>query len=143
MPEVKLATLSGPDRDIPIIVCGDINDGPGFDASERQLGGSGIEDLMGSVWKSELTLGNALYDALPEKKRTAIDLSSIRTTSYRDPIFDRFIKVWIDHILYSRQHGEWVKEGKVHDEMPSGAMIWDEFPHASDHHPVSAVLNVP
>ena len=134
--------LASEDAPVPLILCGDINDGPGFDASERLLGGSGIEDLMGSVWKPDLALGNVLYDALPEKAQDEIDLSSIRTTSYRDPIFEKYLKVWIDHILYTRSHGAWVANGRVHDTMPSGRRIWDEFPHASDHHPVSAVVTI-
>ncbi len=32
---------------------GDINDGPGLDASEKRLYGSGIERLMGTVWTPE------------------------------------------------------------------------------------------
>jgi hypothetical protein len=35
-------------RDTPLIVCGDINDGPGFDTAEMKLTASGVETLMGS-----------------------------------------------------------------------------------------------
>ena len=46
-------------KHIPLLVCGDINDGPGMDASERRLNTSGVERLMGTVWKPHLSLGNA------------------------------------------------------------------------------------
>jgi hypothetical protein len=59
--------LTSPEtKNIPLIVCGDINDGPGLDASEKRLLGSGVERLMGTMWKPNLCLGNALFDTLDE-----------------------------------------------------------------------------
>src|SRR5215468_3230471 len=72
----------------PLIVCGDINDGPGLDASERRLFGSGIERLMGIIWRPQFCLGNALFDTLKPKDKEDLDFSSIHTTSFRDPIFN-------------------------------------------------------
>lgn len=127
-------------RDIPLIVCGDINDGPGFDTSEMRLNASGIETLMGSVWRPELSLGNALYDRLEEKKKARLDFRDNFTTSFRDPIFENtFHRVWIDHILYSRGQGRWVREAEV----TRGAEIdGEDFPfwQISDHYPVSATI---
>ncbi len=54
---------------IPLLVCGDINDGPGLDASEKRLFGSTIERLMGLVWFPELCLRNALFERLTAKER--------------------------------------------------------------------------
>jgi endonuclease/exonuclease/phosphatase family metal-dependent hydrolase len=126
---------------VPLLVCGDINDGPGFDTSEMRLKASAIETLMGSVWRPELCLGNALFDALPAKDRDALDFEDLATTRFSDPIFNEtFHKVWIDHILYSRNgHGTWVKDGKVHASMGNQA-IWRAFPFASDHYPISATI---
>jgi endonuclease/exonuclease/phosphatase family metal-dependent hydrolase len=128
---------------IPLIVCGDINDGPGLDASEKRLFGSGVERLMGDVWKPDLCLGNALYDSLSPKDKDELDFTSIYTTSFRDPIFnDTYQREWIDHILYSRiDHGRWISAGAVHRVLPSGP-IWVKYKHASDHFPVSAELTL-
>ena len=60
-------------RETPLIVCGDINDGPGLDASEKRLFGSGIERLMGTVWRPELCLHNALFDSLKDEEQAELD----------------------------------------------------------------------
>src|SRR5262245_15216952 len=97
---------------IPLVVCGDINDGPGFDTSEMRLKASGVETIMGSVWEPDLTLGNALFDRLPKRKRDALKFEDNYTTSFKDPIFDgQYQREWIDHILYSRN----APPGWVHD----------------------------
>ncbi|MCP4203766.1 MAG: hypothetical protein GY769_17750 [bacterium] len=130
-------------KDIPLLVCGDINDGPGLDASERRLNTSGVESLMGNVWKPELGLGNALFDALDDDDRMAIKLDSIYTTSFRDPIFGDYRKVWIDHVLYSRNAtAGWLSAAAPRRDF-AGAnpgetlRIWEKYPHASDHFPVT------
>ncbi len=131
-------------RNVPLIVCGDINDGPGLDASEKRLFGSGIERLMGSVWKPELCLGNALFDTLSDKAQIALDFSSIHTTSFKDPIFNNaWHRVWIDHILYSKNREDgWVSDAQVQRIMKDDLPMWKKYPHASDHFPLSAILSV-
>ncbi len=126
-------------KQIPLIVCGDINDGPGLDASEKRLHGSGIESLMGTIWQPGRCLGNALFDALKPKAQKALDFSSIYTTSFKDPIFnDVYQKEWIDHILYSKSPlSNWVRSAKVNHNMPNGTSISKKYKHASDHYPVS------
>lgn len=129
-------------RDIPLIICGDINDGPGMDTSEKRLNASGVERLMGNVWKPDLCLGNALYDSLDADDRWRIDLSSVYTTSFRDPIFQSYRNVWIDHILYSRKHaGPWLGNATVQNVMPDGKKIWQKYKHASDHFPVTVDID--
>ena len=129
-------------KDIPLIVCGDINDGPGLDASEKKLYNSGIESLMGNVWKPELCLGNAIFDALKPKDQQALNFSSIYTTSYRDPIFDgMYQKEWIDHILYSKVPvSKWVQNARIHGMMSGNTPIWKKYPHGSDHFPASVEI---
>lgn len=129
-------------KNIPIIVCGDINDGPGLDASEKRLFGSGIERLMGTVWKPELCLRNALFDSLGKKEQADLDFSAIATTSFEDPIFNNvWHQEWIDHILYTDNLGEpWVSNAKVNSKMPDGSPIWKKYKHASDHFPVSVTV---
>ncbi|MDD1750040.1 MAG: hypothetical protein LUO89_09205 [Methanothrix sp.] len=126
-------------KQIPLIVCGDINDGPGLDASEKRLLGSGIERLMGNIWQPGHCLGNALFDALKPKAQKELDFSSIYTTSYRDPIFNNvYQKDWIDHILYSKSPLlNWMRNAKVNRNMPDGTSIWKKYKHASDHYPIS------
>ncbi|MBO9454161.1 hypothetical protein J7376_00300 [Paracoccus sp. R12_1] len=126
---------------IPLVVCGDINDGPGFDTSEMRLLASGVETLMGSVWKPVLTLGNALYDSLPVKDRDGLDFSDLSTTRFPDPIFnDTHHRVWIDHILYSRNApAGWVTGAAIPRETAAGTEYWK----ISDHFPVIARINLP
>lgn len=133
-------------RDIPLIVCGDINDGPGMDTSERKLNTSGIERLMGTVWKANLSLGNALFDSLDDEDQHNIQLDSIYTTSFKDPLFDQYRKVWIDHLLYSRNRSQpWVSQAQVRrdftDDNGEPIKIWSKYPNASDHHPVTVAVN--
>ncbi len=128
---------------IPIIVCGDVNDGPGMDASEKRLLGSAIERLMGNVWRPFLSLGNALFDILSEKDQAELNFEKLYTTSFKDPIFNNvWQKEWIDHILYSFNRAEWVKNARVCSEMPDGQKIWSKYPHASDHYPVMAEIEL-
>ena len=135
--------LQAPDtQHIPLVVCGDINDGPGLDASEKRLFGSGIERLMGSVWHPETSLGNALFDSLSEKDRRELRFSKIHTASFADPIFNHtYHRVWIDHLLYSKNTtADWVTDAQVHIEMEGGQKLWQKYPHASDHFPITAAI---
>ncbi len=130
-------------KDIPLIVCGDINDGPGFDASEMKLAASGVETLMGSIWKPALTMGNILYDELAEKDQNALDFEDLYTASFRDPIIDgSYMRVWIDHILYSRNLAGWVSDVKIWREMPGGERIYHKYPAGSDHFPVACKISL-
>lgn len=129
-------------KNIPLIICGDINDGPGQDTSEKRLNSSGIETLMGTIWRPELCLGNVLFDTLDEDKRRQVDLSSIHTTSFKDPIFDSYRKVWIDHVLYSKNRpNTWLSNAIIHNVMNDGKKIWEKYKFASDHFPVSVLVD--
>lgn len=125
---------------LPVIVAGDINDGPGFDTSEMRLNASGVETLMGSVWKPDLSLGNALFDALDDRDRARLDFSDVTTTRFADPIFnDTYHRVMIDHILYSRGTPGWVAPAEVPRETSGGTAYWK----ISDHFPVVAEITPP
>ena len=124
----------------PLIVCGDINDGPGFDTSEMRLKASGIETLMGNVWRPHLTLGNALFDALKTADQRKLDFDSLSTTRFQDPIFnDVYHYPWIDHVLYSHVGKSWVSGATVKRKMA------DDTPYylVSDHYPVRVELMPP
>jgi endonuclease/exonuclease/phosphatase family metal-dependent hydrolase len=137
-PYLSEAQTSG----IPLIVSGDINDGPGLDASEKRLFGSGVERLMGAIWKPHLCLRNALFDALAPKDQAGLLFEKIATTRYSDPIFNNvFHREWIDHVMYSdNQDGQWVSEGEVHEKMPDGKPVWAKYRFASDHYPITVKL---
>ncbi len=135
---------------IPLIVCGDINDGPGLDESEKRLYGSGIERLMGNVWKPELCLRNALYDSLSPRDKVDLDFEKIVTARFDDPIFENTRhNAWIDHVLYSDvvSGGQrpWVSKAEWdHKFRRDGRDIrlLSAFPRASDHSPISVMLKV-
>jgi hypothetical protein len=129
--------------EIPLIVCGDVNDGPGLDANEKRLFGSGIERLMGTIWKPNLCLHNALFDSLSKKDKKDLNFSKIATTRFRDPIFnDVTIADWIDHLLYSPCDTPWVYNAKANELMPDGTPIWKKYPHSSDHYPITATVAI-
>jgi exonuclease III len=129
-------------KTIPLIVCGDINDGPGFDASEMKINASGIERLMGSIWQPELCLGNAAFDTLKEKQKNELDFSSLYTVSFADPVFNNsYTKAWIDHILYSKTIKNWVADAKINFTTSSGNPIYKDFPASSDHKPVTCTIH--
>ena len=128
----------------PLLVCGDINDGPGMDASEKRLFGSGVERLMGSIWEPALCLGNSLYDSMSVADRENLNFEAVRTTRFKDPIFnDVTHSAWIDHILYSKNTPQpWVILGKVNERLPDDSLIWRKYKHASDHFPLTATISV-
>lgn len=130
-------------KDEPLIVCGDINDGPGFDSSEMRLKASGIETLMGTVWKPHLALGNALFDTLSEKEKMRLDFEDLSTTSFEDPIFDgKYHRVWIDHVLYTRNAGDgWVTNARIPRKIPGDPPL--PYYKISDHFPVVATVKPP
>lgn len=88
---------------LPLVVMGDMNDGPGLDAFEKVVGRSFVETVMGSVFEPHTILHNALYwMALHPTRRVRGDLW---TTDFPDPIvsspFGGRHRVWLDHILAS------------------------------------------
>lgn len=130
-------------QNIPLIVCGDINDGPGLDASEKKIFGSAIERIMGSVWNPQLCLGNAIFDSLTKDEKETLDFTKPYTTSYEDPIFnDIWHKVWIDHVLYTNNlPQQWVTKATIYETMKSGKKIWEEYKNSSGHFPISIIIN--
>ena len=71
---------------VPLLVCGDINDGPGMDVGESKLRNSGIECLMGSVWRPRLVLRNAGFDQLGDKKKKNEDFGQLATRVLQIPL---------------------------------------------------------
>jgi len=108
-----------------------------------KLAASGVETLMGSIWKPALTMGNVIYDGLGEGDQAKLDFGDIYTASFEDPIIDgSYMRVWIDHIFYTRNRAGWVSDGKIWKEMPDGEKIYKKYPAGSDHFPVTCKITL-
>ena len=130
-------------KDIPLIICGNINDGPGMNFDEKKLFGSGIERLMGNVWKPKLALGNAIYDAMNKRDKGELNFEKIFTASFKDPLFNGVQqKVWSGHILYSHIDLKWVNSAKIHHKMSDGKAINKKYRYSSNHVPISVQISL-
>jgi len=98
---------------------------------------------MGSIWKPAPTMGNVLYDGLIERDLNSLDFEDLYTVSFRGPIIDgSYMRVWIDHILYSRNQAGWVSDGKIKREMSDGERIYRKYPAGSDHFSVTCKITL-
>ena len=86
---------------IPTVVLGDMNDGPGLDPFEMMVGKSFVETVMGSVYNPSGIFHNALWWMTKDKERK----KELWTADFPDPIVSHPYgykhRVWIDHILLS------------------------------------------
>ena len=128
-----------------VIVMGDINDGFGKDYYEQRFSRSAVEILLGDVWYPEKIL-RSVIGAKPKLGKYGWTPS---TSRYTDTVTDDRLNVLIDHILVSQkvniidttvwnpylEHKPQAKEDQVD-------AIKTELKAASDHFPVSAVLEV-
>lgn len=134
------AYLTDPDtRDVPLIVAGGINEGPGAQVHHPQGRLSTAEMLMGSVWAPRLTLGNALFDAVGADYSAPGTFDGIWTMTFPDPISDRVQhRAWVDHILYSRNaHEGWCAGATI----PRATLGGTPYDAISDHFPVTARID--
>jgi len=98
----RLEELLGSAAPKPIMIMGDMNDGPGLDPYERNLGKSFVETAMGPVYHPNLIFHNTLFWMT---ERDAATKKSLYTAEFPDPIVTHPERlkhlVWIDHILVS------------------------------------------
>lgn len=98
----RLDKLLGMPNPLPIMIMGDMNDGPGHDPYERNLGKSFVETVMGSVYYPNLIFHDTLFWMTQRDAETREDLY---TAEFPDPIVShpeqKEHRVWIDHILVS------------------------------------------
>lgn len=86
---------------LPVVVMGDMNDGPGLDPFEMMVGRSFVETAMGSVYQPSRIFHNTLWwmSEDSELKKT------LWTADFPDPIVRHPLgyrhRVWIDHIFLS------------------------------------------
>lgn len=121
-------------KDRPVIVMGDINDGPGFDYYEGRFGRSAVELVMGSVFAPGDILCNHLGE--PKWGRYGWEPSSAEFT---DNFTGDRVNALIDHILASR-HIEPTGEGaQVWNPRQNDAAkpLRSALIDASDHFPIS------
>ena len=128
------------DKGHNVVVMGDINDGPGMDFYEMRYGRSGVELIMGSIYKPEKLLNNHI--GMPIWGKYGWTPS---TVSFKDRITETYINVLIDHILTS-------KCIKTYGDNPYE--IWNPFQNgnakplkqklldASDHFPITIKLRL-
>lgn len=100
------------DDDRPVVVLGDINDGPGFDFYEGRFGRSAVEIVMGDLFEPDRILRN--HVGAPKWGDYGWEPSTARFT---DRFTDDKVNALIDHVLASR-HFELAGEG---------AQVWNPF----------------
>lgn len=97
----RLEKLMEEPASIPIVVLGDMNDGPGNDAYEMKLGKSFVETVMGSVFEP----GKIFHNALWWMAQNSATRDELWTVEFPDPIVKHARgyehRVWLDHILIS------------------------------------------
>lgn len=122
-------------QDRPVVVMGDINDGPGFDYYEGRFGRSAVELIMGDLFNPDDVLRNRV--GAPTYGRFGWEPSTARFT---DNFTGDKVNALIDHVMASR-----------HVAVPVGdaALVWNPYqldaakPHktnllnASDHFPIT------
>lgn len=135
----RLDQLMEREETMPVILMGDMNDEPGLDEYQKQVGASSIETLMGSVFEPEKILHNTLWYKTRTDQRKAL-----WTTEFPDQIVANLAnhKVWIDHILVSPDMLQ--KESRLRYVSESAEVgKKDEISKAaSDHYPVFCRLEV-
>jgi hypothetical protein len=133
------------DAGAPIVVAGDLNDGPGKERIERRfLYHDLIEGMQGEIFFAQRFLNHALFDAKEEERWSVFFRDRL------DP--DRDPRILLDHILFSQtftgnpqvehfvfraQRGGGLVEHEVHHAI-TGAR--PKFAMTSDHKPVSMVF---
>lgn len=122
-------------QDRPVIVMGDINDGPGFDYYEGRFGRSAVELIMGDLFKPDDILRN--YIGAPKFGRFGWEPSTAR---FRDLFTDSHVNALIDHIMVSRHIAPMGNDpATVWNPFQSDAAapLKDVLLDASDHFPVT------
>jgi len=134
----RLDQLISPENSdpLPVIVMGDMNDGPGLDAFESIVGKSFVETVIGSVFEPDGIFHNVLWHMTGTSKTR----NELWTADFPDPIVNNPLgwehRIWIDHILVSPNMLE--NDSPIKYVMDSGE-IGDKNPDsrkASDHFPV-------
>lgn len=134
------------DADAAMVICGDLNDGPGKERIERRfLYHDLIGSLQGDIFFARRFLNHALFDS-PETERWSVHFED-RLDPRRKP------QILLDHVLFSqamtRSH---IGQRFAYVARPSGGRVEHDVHHqvtaprpkyaqTSDHKPVSMVFD--
>jgi hypothetical protein len=98
----RIEQLINDPNSLPLIVMGDMNDGPGLDPFEALIGSSFVETVMGSIFDPDKIFHNVLWHFT----KTSETRKNLWTAQFPDPIVNNPLgyehRVWIDHIIVSR-----------------------------------------
>ncbi len=136
----RLDQIMSREKPLPVIVMGDMNDEPGMDEYEKQIGASSIETLMGSIFDPKKIMHNTLWHLTMNDHN-----HELWTTEFPDMIVDnrKNHRAWLDHILVSPDmlNGN----SRFRYVTDSGAIgKKDEISKASsDHYPVYCSVETP
>jgi endonuclease/exonuclease/phosphatase family metal-dependent hydrolase len=125
-------------KDRPVVVMGDVNDGPGFDFYESKFGRSAVEIIMGDIYDGDAILRN--YVGRPKFGRWGWEPSTARFT---DNYTGDLVNALIDHIMVSQHFSPAADPAskvwnpfQLSEAKPLKAALED----ASDHYPVTVDL---
>ncbi|NNU81496.1 endonuclease [Halovulum dunhuangense] len=127
---------------MPVIVLGDLNDGPGLDHYEHLFGHSSVEVVMGDPAHPE----TELYDPHANAWRNPRQGFTMGTARFYHRDFQRYVHALLDYVMVSRDILErhrprwriWhpFDDPRIHADAP----FRDALIAASDHYPVSVDL---
>ena len=131
-------------QDMPLIVMGDFNDGPGLDEYERQFGYSSVEVVMGAASPDQ----PQLFD--PHAAKTAAPWGDTQPTTSRFylPDLKDYFEALLDFIMVSPAIAAtaptWRIWHPLHDVgIVANPVLVAALQTASDHFPVSIDINLP
>ncbi len=132
------------DDGTPLIVLGDLNDGPGLDSYEALFGRSGVEIVMGTDAPAE----RRLFD--PHARQALQSRVAAQPTTARFYLSDekRYLSALLDYIMVSPDLRPRARDWRIWHPFDDPACWRDEALRtalltASDHFPVTLELTVP
>lgn len=126
-------------REVPLLVAGGLNEGPGSAVCDPRGQLCAAEILMGSVWAPDLALGNALFDAAGAPYSSDGAFDGLWTMRFPDPISERVRhRAWVDHVLYTRNAPAGWCAGATIPRTTLGGIAYESI---SDHLPVTVRID--
>jgi len=118
----------------PVVVMGDINDGPGMDWFELRFGKSAVDLLIGDLYQPDQILRS--LGGRPRWTRNGWEPASAR---FKDRVTETYINVLIDHLLVSADLAATASSHRVWNPYQERnlAGLKSDLNAASDHFPVS------
>ena len=123
----------------PVVVMGDINDGPGMDWFEMRFGKSAVDLLMGDLFDPDRILRN-----LAGRPSWTSDGWRPASARFRDRVTGSYVNVLIDHVLVSAGLSSGAGTHRVWNPYDDSSLagLKTDLNTASDHYPVSLELNL-